>query len=101
MTYTVSSGALNSTPTNQPSAPPPAYATQFAAVHTTMEKLTAQSLLLLGHHTASPESSPHSSVHHWLQTAQPLVPTPSQVEPSLSSNHSELHPPLPLVLMLQ
>jgi len=82
-------------------APTPAYAAQFAAVRTdvavcTTETLTAQSLRLLGHHTASPESSLHSSIHHWLQTAEPSVPPSSQVEPSLSSNPSELHPPLPL-----
>jgi len=49
----------------------PAYAGQYAAmrtdvaVHTSAETLTAQSLLLLDH-TASPQSSPHSSIHHWL-----------------------------------
>ena len=81
--------------------PAPAYAAQFATVRTdvavcTSETLTAQALLLLGRSAVSPESSPHSSIHHWLQTAQPSVLPSSQVEPSLSSNPSELHPPLPL-----
>ena len=52
--------------------PKPAYASQYAAVrtdvavHTSAETLIAQSLLLLGRHAASPQSSPHSSVHQWL-----------------------------------
>jgi len=44
----------------------PAHASQYAAVrtdvavHTSAETLTAQSLLLLGRHAASPQSSPHT-----------------------------------------
>ena len=56
------------------------------AVHTSAETLTAQSLLLLGRHAASPESSPHTSVHEWLQTA---APPPSPAE-SVSSSSFEL-----------
>jgi len=43
---------------------------------TSTETLTAQSLLLLGRHTAS--SSPHSCVHHWPQTSEPMAPPPTQ-----------------------
>ena len=73
----------------------PAYASQYAAVrtdvavHTSAETLTAQSLLLLGRHAASPQSSPHTSVHEWLQTSGTAAPLPSPAE-SVSSSSSEL-----------
>ena len=71
----------------------PAYASQYAAVrtdvavHTSAETLTAQSLLLLDHHTASPQSSPHSSIHQWLQTSGTAPPAPSPAESLSSSRH--------------
>jgi len=71
----------------------PAYASQYAAVrtdvavHTSAETLTAQSLLLLDHHTASPQSSPHSSIHQWLQTSGTAPPQPSPAESLSSSRH--------------
>ena len=73
----------------------PAYASQYAAVrtdvavHTSAETLTAQSLLLLGRHAASPQSSPHTSVREWLQTSGTAAPPPSPAE-SVSSSSSEL-----------
>jgi len=57
-----------------------AYASQYAAVrtdvavHTSAETLTAQSMLLLGRHAASPQSSPHTSVHESLQTSGTAAP---------------------------
>ena len=60
--------------------PRPAHASQYAAVctgvqvQTPVETLTAQSLLLLGRRTVSPESSPHSSVHEWLQASGAAAP---------------------------
>ena len=68
---------------------------QYAAVctgvqvQTPVETLTAQSLLLLGRRTVSPESSPHSSVHEWLQASGTAVPPPSPAQ-SVSSSSSEL-----------
>ena len=50
---------------------------------------TAQSLLLLGRRTVSPQSSPHSSVHEWLHTSETAAPPPSPAE-SVSSSSSEL-----------
>jgi len=64
------------------------------AVHTSAETLTAQSLLLLGRHTASPQSSPHSSVRQWLQTFATAVAPPSPAE-SLSPSSSELQQAFP------
>ena len=68
--------------------PRPAHASQYAAV-CTVETLTAQSLLLLGRRTVSPESSPHSSVHEWLQASGTAAPPPSPAQ-SVSSSSSEL-----------
>ena len=55
-------------------------------MQTPVETLTAQSLLLLGRRT---QSSPHSSVHEWLQTSGTAAPPPSPAE-SVSSSSSEL-----------
>ena len=67
--------------------PTPTYTSQYAAVctglqvQTSAETLTAQSLLLLGRCPTSPQSSPHSSVHEWLQTSGVHAPPghPSRV----------------------
>ena len=65
--------------------PRPAHASQYAAVctgvqvQTPVETLTAQSLLLLGR-TVSPESSPHSSVHEWLQASGTAATPPSPAQ---------------------
>ena len=76
--------------------PKPAHTSQYAAVctgvqvQTPVETLTAQSLLLLGGRTASPQSSAYSSAHEWLQasgTAAPL-PSPAGSESSRSSSCS-------------
>ena len=73
----------------------PVYASHYAAVrtdvavHTSAQTLTAQSLLLLGRHAASPQSSPHTSVREWLQTSGTAAPPPSPAE-SVSSSSSEL-----------
>ena len=81
--------------------PTPVCDTQFAAVRTDVvrtsaETLTAQSLLLLGRRTAMPAStSPHSSVHQWLQYTEPMPP-PSSVVSARSSDHQEGPPTLPL-----
>jgi len=64
-----------------------AYTSQYSAVctglqvQTSAETLTAQSLLLLGRCPTSPQSSPHSSVHEWLQATGTHAPPghPSQV----------------------
>ena len=75
--------------------PRPAHASQYAAVctgvqvQTPVETLTAQSLLLLGRCTASPQSSSHSSVHEWLQASGTAAPPPSPAG-SESSSSSEL-----------
>jgi len=58
-------------------------------VCTPVETLTAQSLLLLGPRTASPQSSPHSSVHEWLQTSGTAAAPPSPAE-SVSCSSFEL-----------
>ena len=58
-------------------------------MHTSAETLTAQSLLLLGRHATSPQSSPHTSVREWLQTSGTAAPPPSPAE-SVSSSGSEL-----------
>jgi len=74
--------------------PTPAYAADYAtvrtAVHTTAQTLTAQSLLLLSRQPASPQSSSHSSVHHWLESTENMAPPPSPAESTLSSDRSEL-----------
>ena len=73
----------------------PAHASQYAAVctgvqvQTPFETLTAQSLLLLGRRTMSPQSSTHSSVHEWLQASGTAAPPPSPAN-SVSSSRSEL-----------
>jgi len=60
--------------------PRPAHASQYAAVctgvqvQTPVKTLTAQSLLLLGRRTASPQSSAHSSVHEWLHASGTAIP---------------------------
>ena len=83
-------------------APTPVCDTQFAAlrtdvVHTSVETLTAQSLLLLGRRTATPAStSRHSSVHQWLQCTEPMGPPPSSVVSARSSDHQEGPPTLPM-----
>ena len=75
--------------------PRSAYASQYVAVctgvqeQTPVETLTTQSLLLLGRCTATPQSSPHSSVHEWLQTSGTAAPPPSPAE-SISSSSFEL-----------
>jgi len=66
--------------------PRPAHASQYAAVctgvqvQTPVETLTAQSLLLSGRRTASPQSSSHSSVHQWLQASGTAALPPSPAE---------------------
>jgi len=76
--------------------PTPAYAADYAtvrtAVHTTAQTLTAQSLLLLSRKPASPQSSSHSSVHHWLESTENMAPPPSLAESTLSSDRSEPQP---------
>ena len=73
----------------------PAYTGQYAAVctglqvQTSAETLTAQSLLLLGRCSTSPQSSPHSSVHEWLETSGTRAPPATPVG-SVSSSSSEL-----------
>ena len=57
------------------------------AVHTSAETLTAQSLRLLDRHTVSSQSSPHSSIHQWLQTSETAAPPPSPAESLSSSRH--------------
>ena len=75
--------------------PTPAYTGQYAAVctglqvQTSAETLTAQSLLLLGRCPTSPQSSPHSSVHEWLETSGTRAPPATPVG-SVSSSSSEL-----------
>ena len=86
--------------------PTPAYAADNAtvrtAVHTTAQTLTAQSLLLLSRQPASPQSSSHSSVHHWLESTENMAPPPSPAESTLSSDRSEPQPQaLRLVQMLR
>ena len=79
----VASGTSRPTLADARSGPPrprPARASQYATVctgvqvQTPVETLTAQSLLLLGRRTASPQSSPHSSVHEWLQASGTAAP---------------------------
>lgn len=64
--------------------------------YTRRRRLTAQSLLLLGRHAASPESSLHSSIQHWLQTTELMVPPPSAVESAPSSGYPGRLPTLPV-----
>jgi len=76
--------------------PTPAYAADYAAVrtavHTTAQTLTAQSLVLLSRQPASQKSSPHSSVHHWVESTENMAPPPSPAESTLSSDRSEPQP---------
>ena len=82
-------------PRSDPPRPRPAHTSQYAAVstgvqvQTPVETLSAQSLLLLGRRTASPQSSSHSSVHEWLQASRTAAPPPSPAG-SMSSSSSEL-----------
>ena len=84
-----------SRPTLADTRPRSARASQYAAVctgvqvQTPVETLTAQSLLLLGRRSVSPESSPNSSVHEWLQASGTAAPPPSPAQ-SMSSSSSEL-----------
>jgi len=72
----------------------PAYASQNAAmqanvaVRTSAQTLTAQSLQLLDRH--SPQTSSHSSVHHWLQSCETCEPRDSP--PSQLSHHCQVPP---------
>jgi len=66
------------------------------AVHTTSETLTAQSLLLLGRHTTTPQSSPHSSVQRWLQSNERVAASPPLVEPIPSSGYAGHQTTLPM-----
>jgi len=76
---------VTATPTPVPTAPasataasaPAFVASQYAAVHTT-EMLTAQSLLMLGRRTTTPQSSAHSSVEQWLQCTEQMPASPLQ-----------------------
>jgi len=74
-------------------SPTPAYAADYAtvrtAVHTTAQTLTAQWLVLLSRQPASPQSSSHSSVHHWLESAENMAPPPTPAKSTLSSDRSE------------
>jgi len=96
-----SSTTLQAAARRLPAAPTPVCDTQFAAVRTDVvrtsaETLTAQSLLLLGRRTATPAStSPHFSVHQWLQCTEPMPP-PSSVVFACSSIRHEGPPALPL-----
>ena len=93
-----SSTTLQAAARRLPAAPTPVCDTQFAAVRTDVvrtsaETLMAQSLLLLGRGTATPAStSPHSSVHQWLQCTEPMPP----VVFARSSDRQEGPPTLPL-----
>jgi len=71
--------------------PTPAYAADYVrtAVHTTAQTLTSQSLVLLGRQPASPQSSPHSSVQHWLESTDNMAPPPSPADSTLSSHRSQ------------
>ena len=90
------------TPTPVPIAPasanaasaPAFVASQYAAVHTT-EMLTAQSLLLLGHRTPTPQSSSHSSVDKWLECNERMPASPLVSNSIQSSGYPELHTTLP------
>jgi len=79
-----------------PTAPAPAYTAlrTDVAVWTLEETLAAQSQLLLGRHTASPESSLLSSIQQWLQTSEPMAPPSTAVRPR--SGYSGRQPTLPL-----
>ena len=66
------------------------YATVRTAVHTTAQTLTAQSLILLSQQPASPQSSSHSSVHHWLESTENMAPPPTPAESTLSIDRCEL-----------
>ena len=48
-------------------------------LYTTAQTLTAQSLVLLSRQPASPQSSSHSSVHHWLESTENMAPPPGRV----------------------
>jgi len=70
-------------------------ASQYAAVHTT-ETLTAQSLLMLGRRTTTPQSSSHSSVEKWLQCTERMPASPLLANSVPSSGYAGLHTTLPV-----
>ena len=94
---------VTATPTPVPTAPAsataasaPAFVTsQYAAMHTT-EMLTAQSLLLLGRRTPTPQSSAHSSVEQWLQCTERMPASPLLANSIPSSGYAGLHTTLPV-----
>ena len=89
-----STSGLREPDTSQPTLVSMLRYVRNVAVHTSAE--SAQSLLLLGRHTASPLSSPQSSVHQWLQSSEPMALPPIPVESSLFSDNSELQQALPI-----
>jgi len=99
--YAAAPTPVPTAPASATAAPAPAfaaaqYASQYAAVHTMTETLTAQSLLLLGRHTTTPQLSPHSSVEQWLQCTERMAASPLPANSIPSSVYAGPHITLPV-----